>query len=105
MPPRVVGGGLTGREVRRSRCAPGWGGGGGGGPARTRGVGGGRRAEDERRGGGLGGETDAVREHEEPAVEAGGGVVGHAARVPTAEHGGEIARGRAPGAAGIRGRA
>jgi len=128
MPPRVAGGGPPGRAKRRHR--------GGRGQRREHGtaapgaiaVGGAARAEDERWRGGLGGETDAVREHEQPAVEAlpqvhaaprvgaaagqlhpagaeaDGVVVGHAARIPTAERGGEIARGRAPGAPGVSGR-
>ncbi len=86
------------------------------------------RAEDERRGRGLGGEAGTVREDEQAAVEAlpkfhatarvgaaagqlypagaeaDGVVVGDAARVPTAQPGGEIARGRAPGAPGVSGR-
>ena len=86
------------------------------------------RAEDERRGRGLGGEAGTVREDEQAAVEAlpkfhatarvgaaagqlypagaeaDSVVVGDAARVPTAQPGGEIARGRAPGAPGVSGR-
>src|SRR6266851_8815342 len=83
------------------------------------------RAEDERRGRGLGGEAGTVREDEQAAVEAlpkfhatarvgaaagqlhpagaeaDGVVVGDAARVPTAQPGGEIARGH-PSALGER---
>lgn len=83
---------------------------------------------DAGRGRGLGGEASTVREDEQAAVEAlpkfhatarvgaaagqlhpagaeaDGVVVGGAARVPTAQPGGEVARGRAPGAPGVSGR-